>query len=349
MEETSRRTFILQSALLTGALTFGLQGCRQEHDEVLEGLRNFIARTARPDGTFQPGTDPDYPGTSDTRASGIAAPTYATILSATFGWDLPYAEETKAFFIGCQQPDGAFYAPSGNFDQQSPLAKLYNTTQSVVALRLLGATPSFDPEPVISYFFEEERFTKLPLYTTSFFPLFYSALGRKMPAFIDQAMRDYILREQKEDGYLQDHVASTFHAAHYFRCIGKPTPRSREMVERVLRDQKSDGSWAIKEPDWDVHACFDALYILRQLGDPNDPSIQKAFSQATQWILSCQKQDGGFSHYPDGTFSDMDAVYFHAGGLVMAGYLPTSEKLVNEEILGWGHAMDPGKQYSCID
>lgn len=170
-----------------------------------------------------------------------------------------------------------------------------------------------------------------------------------MPAYIDQRMREYILEIQKEDGYLRDHVASTYHAAHYFRCIGQPTPKADEMVERVLRDQKADGSWSIKEPDWDVHACFDALFILRQLGRPNDPRIQTACKKATDWILKCRKSDGGFSHYPDMVHSDVDAVYFHTGGLVETGYLQVRGDLENEEILGWGHAMIPGKKYSCLE
>ena len=349
MTYTNRRNFLKQTTFLTGAVSLGLFAFKAEPNEVLESIKAFIAKTANPDGSFNPGTVNGYEGTSDTRASGIAAPAYATILSNTFGWQLPYQDKTKAFLHACQQSDGAFYAPTGNFDPQTPLAKLYNTTQAVVALRLLGEKPQYDPKPVIDYFFEEERFTKLPLYTTSFFPLFYSALDEKMPQHIDQAMRAYILREQKEDGYLQDHVASTFHAAHYFRCIGQPTPKAVEMVERVLKDQKSDGSWAIKHPDWDVHACFDALFVLRQLGDPNDPRVKKAYERSTKWILSCQKPDGGFSHYPDGTFSDMDAVYFHTGGLVMTGYLPIDDHLQHAEILGWGHAMNPEKRYLCID
>ena len=46
------------------------------------------------------------------------------------------------------------------------------------------------------------------------------------------------------------------------------------MVQRVLRDQKPDGGWNIKEPDWDVHACFDAIFILRQLGG-SSPAVQR--------------------------------------------------------------------------
>ena len=156
------------------------------------------------------------------------------------------------------------------------------------------------------------------------------------------------MKEQKEDGYLQNHVAATFHAAHYYRLMGEPTPKDHKMIERVLNDQQEDGSWHLFEPDWDVHACFDALFILRQLGDQNDPRIKTAYKKAIQWILSCRKQDGGFTHFPDWKTSDVDAVYFQVGGLVEAGYLQPVKGLENEEILGWGHAMDPKKSYSCV-
>jgi geranylgeranyl transferase type-2 subunit beta len=169
-----------------------------------------------------------------------------------------------------------------------------------------------------------------------------------MPDHIDRRMREYIILEQKEDGYLSNHVASTFHAAHYFRLIGHPIPRAKEMVDRVLNDQMENGSWHLFEPDWDVHACFDALFILRQLSDQNDPMVRNAYKKAIEWILKCRKPDGGFTHYPDGVHSDVDAVYFQVGGLVEAGYLIPRSDLKNEEILGWGHAMNPSKQYSCI-
>jgi geranylgeranyl transferase type-2 subunit beta len=232
-------------------------------------------------------------------------------------------------------------------DQNGPLAKLYNTVQATVSLRIMGAKPRFDTTPVIEYFFKDGEFKELPLYTTSFFPLYYCAAGEKMPDFIDSKMREYIIREQKDDGYLQDHVAATFHAAHYFRMVGEPTPKADVMLERVLRDQKQDGSWHLREPDWDVHACFDALYILRQVGDQKDPRIHEAYKKATEWVLTCRKPDGGFTHFPEEAYSDMDAVYFHAGALVQSGFVRTQRNLKNEEILGWGHAMVPGKRYSC--
>lgn len=343
-----RRKFIIHSALFTGGLSLGFCSCTKNPPDILRGVQEFLHRVANPDGSFRPGIDPYYPGTSDTGLSGIAAPTYATILSKTFGWELPYPEETADFFISCQQSDGAFYAPTGSMDHQAPLAKLYNTVQSVVALRLMGKQPKYDPMPVIDYFFKDKEFKNLPLYTTSFFPLFFSAMGLKMPADIDDKMREYIIEEQTEDGYLQDHVAATFHAAHYFRLIGEPTPKARVMVDRVLNDQKEDGSWHLWEPDWDVHACFDALFILRQLADQQDSRVVQANNKAINWILSCRQQDGGFTHFPDETISDVDAIYFQVGGLVEAGYLKVKIPIEQEEILGWGHAMDPDKHYSCI-
>lgn len=345
----NRREFVVRSAILAGGISLGLSSCAEKNDpDVLGGLNDFIHRVANPDGSFRPGIDPAYKGTSDTGLSGLASPAYATILCATFGWTLPHPEKTVEFFLSSQQPDGAFYSTTGSMDPKGPLAKLYNTVQAVVSLRILGATPRFDPMPVIDYFFENGEFKELPLYTTSFFPLFFAAVGQKMPDHIDKRMREYIIREQKEDGYLQDHVAATFHAAHYFRLAGEPTPKADVMVDRVLRDQKEDGSWHLREPEWDVHACFDALYILRQLGDQTDPRIRDAFKRAAAWTLTCRKPDGGFTHFPEGTNSDMDAVYFQTGALVQAGYLKTRADLKNEEILGWGHAMVPGKKYSRI-
>ncbi len=343
-----RREFLVHAGLLTGAVALGLPGCRDKKTDVLNGVKDFLYRVANEDGSFRPGIDPGYKGTSDTGLSGIAAPTYAVILFKTFGWRLPYPDRTKAFFISCQKPDGAFYPPTGSMDPDAPLSKLYNTVQGVVSLRLLGSAPRYDPMPVVDYFFQGDRFKDLPLYTTSFFPLFFTAMGKKMPDYIDQKMRKYLLTEQKEDGYLGNHVASTFHAVHYFRLIGEPVPKARVMVDRVLKDQKKDGSWHLFEPAWDVHACFDALFVLRQIGDPNDPRIKKAYGKATKWILTCRRPDGGFTHFPDETISDVDAVYFQIGGLIEAGYLQTKPGLKNEEILGWGHAMVPGKHYSCI-
>jgi hypothetical protein len=347
MTNLNRRQFFVRTAMCAGGISLGLNSYAHKDPDVLSGLKDFIYKAANPDGSFRPGIDPAYAGTSDTGLSGIASPTYATILCKTFGWTLPYPERTVQFFRSCQKADGAFYPPTGSMDQNAPLAKLYNTVQGVVALRIMGVTPAFDPMPVIEYFFKDGDFKELPLYTTSFFPLFFCAIGRKMPDYIDTRMREYIIREQQHDGYLQDHVAATFHAAHYFRLVGEPTPKADVMLNRVLRDQKEDGSWHLREPDWDVHACFDALFILRQLGDQKDPRIRQACKKATGWILKCRKPDGGFSHFPEGTQSDMDAVYFQAGALIQSGFLSPQPDLKDEQMLGWGHAMIPAKKYSC--
>jgi len=115
-------------------------------------------------------------------------------------------------------------------------------------------------------------------------------------------------------------------------------------VARVLRDQKPDGGWNIKEPDWDVHACFDAVFILRQLGGDSEV-VRKAIGRAADWALSCRNADGGFSHYPLG-HSDMDAVYFQFGTLIQAGRVPAADRdLPDAHTLAWGHAMRPDKKY----
>ncbi|MEW6234700.1 MAG: prenyltransferase/squalene oxidase repeat-containing protein [Candidatus Omnitrophota bacterium] len=348
MDSSNRRQFIKQMVIASGSLIVLRSSQAKSENDILDGILTFIHRTANKNGSFQPGIDPLYKGISDTNLSGIAAPVYATILCHTFDWNLPNSNETKDFLYRCQKPDGAFYPPTGSMDPNSPQAKFYNTAQSTVALKLLGEKPKYDPTPVAEFFFKTEELEKLPLYMTSFFPYFYTVLGVSMPDKIDRFLRGLIERKQTEDGYVGNHVASTFHAAHYYRLIGLPTPKADAMVERALRDQKEDGSWHLCEPDWDVHAAFDALFILRQLGKSEDSRIQKCYKRANKWIMKCRKPDGGFAHYPENLDSDMDAVYFQTGSLVQTGILPIAKKLQYEEILGWGHAMIPGKKYSCL-
>ena len=137
MKLLNRRNFIRQTSICAGALSLtNLYAGTPAARDVLEGVKAFLAKVANPDGSFRPGIDPGYPGNSDTAASGIASPAYASILSATFGWDLPYPEKTKEFILSCQNPDGAFYAPTGNMDPGTPLAKLYNSLQSLIILQI---------------------------------------------------------------------------------------------------------------------------------------------------------------------------------------------------------------------
>ena len=299
----------------------------------------FIRRCARPDGGYAPSPDPAYPGNSDTGLSDLAAVTYAATLARTMSWALPDPDGSVAFIQRRQQPDGSFAHMTGKMDPKSDLAVLYNTVQGVVALRALGRHPKIDPSKVPDRFFVGEAFKKLPWYTTSFFPLFYAALGRPMPTAYDRALRDWQMANQAEDGYLGDHVAATFHLVHYFRLVGLPVPKARLIVARVLRDQKADGGWNIKAPDWDVHACFDAVFILRQLGGGSSEA-RHAIQKAADWALTCRTADGGFSHYPHG-HSDMDAVYFQFGTLIQAGRVVAARDLPDARTLSWGHAMPP--------
>jgi geranylgeranyl transferase type-2 subunit beta len=309
----------------------------RQPDQLAQDTLAFIRRCARPDGGYAPSPDPAYLGNSDTSLSDLAAVTYAATLARTMGWPLPNPEMSIAFAQSRQQPDGSFAHVTGKMDPKSDLAILYNTVQGVVALRALGGHPKIDPSKVPARFFAGEAFKKLPWYTTSFFPLFYAALDKPMPAAYDRALRDWQIASQAEDGYLGDHVAATFHLAHYFRLLGQPAPKARQMVARVLRDQKADGGWNIKEPDWDVHACFDAVFILRQLGGGSEP-VRKAIQKAADWALTCRTDDGGFSHYPH-WHSDMDAVYFQFGTLIQAGRVAARNDLPDARTLSWGHAI----------
>jgi hypothetical protein len=93
-----------------------------------------------------------------------------------------------------------------------------------------------------------------------------------------------------------------------------------------------------------VHACFDAVFILRQLGGESE-AVRRAIGKAADWALTCRNADGGFGHYPN-RHSDMDAVYFQFGTLIQAGRVPlATPDLPDAHTLSWGHAMQPGRSY----
>ena len=345
--EISRRRFLGKAVMVTGASLCGLPSMLAANGnsaDLAEEALAFIRRCAREDGGYEPSPDPSYAGTSDTNHSDLAAVTYAAILAKTMDWQLPHPDRSIEFINRHQRPDGSFMNQAGTFYSRSDLAVLHDTVKGVIALRALGHRPQVDPLHVLDRFFVKDAFKKLPWYTTSFFPLFYAALGKPFPERYDQALRAHQLAHQMEDGYLGNHVAGTFHLAHYFRLVGQPIPRANEMVARVLRDQQADGGWQIQSLDSDVHACFDAVFILRQLGG-DTASVRKAIAKAAVWALRCRNQDGGFGHYP-GRHSDMDAVYFQFGTLIQAGRVPFARRdLADANTLGWGHAMQPGKVY----
>jgi geranylgeranyl transferase type-2 subunit beta len=300
---------------------------------VLVGLRDFFEKTANADGSFRPGIDPKYKGMADTAYSDLAAPAYAVILHRTFGWRLPHEDRTRDFFLARQRQDGAFVNVAGTVDPKSLAGRLYNTTQGVVALHALGVRPRYDPRPTLDAVLAGD-YKALPAYTTSFFPLAYLAAGGPYPKEADRKVRTLLV--QADDGYMQNHIAATFHLVHYYRLLGEKTPRAEAMLRRVLRDQRPDGSWLLNPPARDRHATFDAVYVLRQLGGDR-PDCRKAIARAAEWVLTCRNADGGFGHYP-GSPSDADAVYFHVGTLVIAGVLRPADPLPPDpQLLGWGH------------
>ena len=340
----SRRDLLVRTSIGAGWVLAAASSAAESPlgDDVVGGVCAFIRRCAREDGSYAPSPDPTYMGNSDTGMSDLAAVTYAALLCETFGWELPQAERSVEFIHRHQKKDGRFVNLGGSMKADDPLAVLYNTTQAAVALRALGQRPKIDPSPVMTRFFEGDAYRKLPWYTTSFFPLFYASVDKPFPEKFRDALADYLTSHQQPDGYVQDHVAATFHLAHFFRLIDRPVPRARQMVDRVLHDQKPTGGWDIKQPDWDVHSCFDAMFILRQLGGERS-DVRDALHRGGRWALGCRNDDGGFGHYP-GRHSDMDAVYFNFGAMIQAGMVDGVRKnLPDSRIMGWGHVMPPAR------
>src|SRR3954447_26368376 len=130
----TRTAILLASFLLASPCPAG-EPAGATPERVLDGVRRFFAKCANADGSFRPGIDPKYTGLSDSAYSDLAPVTYAVILHRTFGWKLPDEEKTRAFLLSRQKEDGAFYNVAGTVDPQSAQAKVYNTTQGLVALR----------------------------------------------------------------------------------------------------------------------------------------------------------------------------------------------------------------------
>jgi len=303
--------------------------------QVLEGLREFYAKTARDDGSFSPGIDPDYRGMSDSAYSDMAAVTYAVVLQRTFGWKLPHEPQTAEFLLSRQLPNGDFFNVAGTVDPKSAEGRVYNTTQGLVALKALGLAPRHNPLPVFEEILKQDYKT-LPAYSTSFFPLAYLAYGKAIPPEADRRIRAMMV--QADDGYLHDHIAATFHAAHYYRLAGEPTPKADQIISRIIRDQNEAESWLLNMPSRDRHATYDAVFTLHQLGSGR-ADCRTAIDKAARWALSCRNPDGGFGHFP-GSTSDADAIYFQVGALVMAGYLKPVDPLPKDpQLLSWGHLM----------
>src|SRR5262245_40357327 len=272
---------------------------------VLSGLRDFYAKTARGDGSFQPGIDPDYQGMSDSAFSDLAAITYACTIHKSLGWELPHKERAIELLLSRQKPSGEFVNVAGTVDPASPQGRTYNTTQALVALRSLGAKPRFDPLPVFEEILKQDYKT-LPAYSTSFFPLAYLCAGKPIPEQADRSIRALMVPD--DDGYLNNHIAATFHASHYYSLVGETTPKSQQIVARTLRDQNADGSWFLNLPSRDRHATFDAVFTLLHEGQGRS-DCRAAIERAARWALTCRNDDGGFGHFP-GSPSDADAVYF---------------------------------------
>jgi prenyltransferase beta subunit len=328
-----KKSIILLALLIIPSVAGAGDAKKSSADAVLDGLRAFIKKTARPDGSFQPGDDPEYRGMSDSAYSNLAPVTYAIVIHRTFGWKLPNEDKTLTWIIDRQNRDGAFANTAGTVDPKSPQGRVYNTTMALMALKGLDSRPAYDPLPVFAKVMEKD-YKDLPAYSSSFFPLAYRLAGAKLPPGADQALRATMI--QAEDGYINDHVAATFHAVHYDKLLNVKTPKADLILKRTLADQKPDGSWTRNPLARDRHACFDAVFMLKQLGGGRD-DCKKAIERAADWALSCRNADGGFGHYP-GSPSDWDATYFHIGTLVMAGKLQPAAKLPKDaHLLGWGH------------
>src|SRR6266571_709264 len=98
-----RHAFLLLCVLAAAPSQAGKPAPTPSANEIINGLKDFYRKTARPDGSFQPGIDPEYRGMSDSAYSDLAAVTYAVTIHKTFGWKLPYENKTAEFLLSRQK------------------------------------------------------------------------------------------------------------------------------------------------------------------------------------------------------------------------------------------------------
>ncbi|QDU19008.1 prenyltransferase/squalene oxidase repeat-containing protein [Urbifossiella limnaea] len=124
----------MRTAVLLATLVATIPAPAAEPADTLADLRGFFAKTARPDGSFRPGTEPAYEGMSDSAFSDLAPVAYAVVLHRTFGWKLPDEAKTREFLLSRQRDDGSFVNVAGTVGPDSAAGRAYNTTMAVMAL-----------------------------------------------------------------------------------------------------------------------------------------------------------------------------------------------------------------------
>lgn len=310
---------------------------------VVRSIGRFIAACARADGGVNPGPDPSYRGSSDTAVSDIAAPVYSLILEETFGLKILDRTRTLRFLESALAPDG-FYRGGKRSGRGKPYLLLYDTLQALLGMRIIrrNTVPHQGPDRsvrAVMKLFNRGHHYRFPAFALDFFGQFFAIVKRRFPRGIARAVsRSYL--EHYRDGEAYGHIASTFHFVRHARLTNVRVPFAGEILEKTFSLQRPNGSFNnMPDPDWDVHATFDGCFIIRQLGAllGQRARTSRAIKAAGKYALRCRNADGGFGHFP-GRKSDIDAVYFHAGTLVMAGVLP-ARRVPRDlaKVLGWGH------------
>jgi len=293
---------------------------------------------------MNPGSRSNYRGAADTALTDLAAPVYGLILEETFGLRVLNRKQTLHFLESRRSRDGLYRSKSRVRGRRNPAhLLLYNTLQALLGLRIIGVNKvprvglAASTRAVMSMF-RRGAYKHFPPYALDFFSQYFGVVNKPYPPAAQAITNRYL--SAYRDGEVYGHVASTFHFVRHARLTGIPINVAPEILAKTLTLQRRDGSFnCMPDPAWDRHATFDGCFIVRQLGSKLGwkRSCNRAMQAAGRYALSCRNPDGGFGHFP-GKTSDIDAVYFHAGTLVMAGMLPHERIPANlRRVLGWGH------------
>jgi len=327
-----------------------------ENKMLQKKIVDYLFSLSDKEGGFQSSTVLNFLGVADGKVSEIAPATYAAEIAQTLGIEVPFPEKTAEFIQLHQHPDGYFrnLVPLPGVPTDEYL--LYNTCISLRGLKALGKSPRHDPRKWLDSHIRSA--SVIGPYEPDFYANSYAAVEEEMKPDCFHKLADYLLSKQDEKtGWLlqpglkelnwpfERHNPFTFHAARVFHLAGQRIPMADKILETFMALQEDDGSWK----EGNVHGTFDACVTIRMLSD-NSEKFQKAIRRAGDWVLTCQREDGGFNHfgnkaikgYIDNAPSEMDACYFHVSTLAMAGILPLRIGYENRWI-GWGHSLMNGK------
>ena len=213
-------------SLFSGTLCHAaeLQTSTLTPSQVLDGLRTFYKKSARPDGSFQPGVDPDI-SACRIRPTAIWPPVTYAVVSQNLRLEIAVRGRDGTVSAFPPAAERRLFQCRGNGRSGSPRRAGVQYDAGCGRTSRPGRAPRHNPLPVFEEILKQDYQT-LPAYSTSFFPLAYlcvrqadSPRGRPPHSGDDDpGGRRIFARPHRGDVSRRP----------LFRLVGEPTPKAGE-------------------------------------------------------------------------------------------------------------------------